>query len=86
MDEALLNTAQLKQFVCYQTFAYYIMPKLSVFSDEDDSFTRKMELYISFVEREWNKVKDMALYDFDGDDAFSDTERTGPVVRKLGRS
>jgi len=86
MDEALLNTAALKQLTCFQTLAHYIMPKLARFSDEDDAYTRKIDFYIAEVEREYRKIKSMALYDFNADSTFSDYERTGPVQRRLGRA
>lgn len=86
MDEALLNTAALKQITCYQSFARYIMPKLARFSDEDDSYTRKIAFYTEEVEREYNKIKNLALYDFDEDSSFDYTERTGPVQRRLARA
>lgn len=86
MDEALLNVAALKQITCYQSFAYYIMPKLARFSDEDDAYTRKIAFYSSEVEREYSKIKNMALYDFNSDSTFSDYERTGPVTRRLARA
>ena len=85
LDESKLNTTLLKQFVCFQTFAYYIMPKLSRFSDEDDKFTRKIEYYKAEAEREWAKVIKMDLYDFNADDTFDDLDRISRSPRRWGR-
>jgi len=86
IDESLLNTAILAQITCYQALGYYIMPKLARFSDEDDSYTRKITYYTDRVEQEWNKIKSMALYDFNADATFSDYERAGFTPRRLARA
>ena len=86
IDESLLNTGILMQITCYQSLGYYIMPKLARFSDEDDSYTRKITYYTDRVEQEWNKIKSMALYDFNADSTFSDYERTGFAPRRLARA
>jgi len=86
IDESLLNTAILTQITCFQALGYYIMPKLARYSDEADSYTRKIDYYTKRVEGEWDKIKNMALYDFNGDSVFSDYERTGPMQRRLARA
>jgi len=86
IDEALLNTSILAQITSFQALGYYIMPKLARYSDEADSYTRKIDYYAKRVETEWDKIKSMALYDFNGDSTFSDFERTGPMQRRLARA
>ena len=55
-------------------------------ADEDgDQFSRKIERYTELFANEWEIIKLLPLYDFDGDDAFSDTERRGSYSRRTAR-
>ena len=84
-DESKLNVNIIKQLTVYKAFADYIFPKLANFM-EDDTFLKKAEFYKEKYREEWDVVKGLPLYDFDGDDGFEDSERRGPIVRSLGRA
>jgi len=81
-DIALLNTAALKNLVCYHAMSYYIYPNLTRDVDDgNDAFSRRAERYKVFYEDEWNRVSKLPLYDFNGDSAFTDIERQPPTRR-----
>ena len=87
LDESKINTAELKQITIYRAFGFHIYPRLSKFSDSDgDSFSRRGEFYRDMFKDEWNRIKNLPLYDFDGDSSFEDIERRGPIGRKLVRA
>jgi len=86
LDEANINDAALKLITCYRALEHYIFPKLS--ADQDDNgnaFTRKAERYANFFQQEWEVIKNLPLYDFNGDAQFTDIERRGPIRRRLHR-
>ena len=84
-DESKLNVGIIKQLTVYKAFADYIFPKLANFM-EDDTFLKKAEFYKEKYREEWDVVKGLPLYDFDGDTEFEDSERRGPIVREVGRA
>ena len=87
LDTTKLNASALKKLTIYRAAAAYIYPKLSTFKDVDgDSFSRKAEFYKKAYSEEWDIVKKLALYDFNGDGAFSDIERRLSAGRTLGRA
>ena len=86
LNEDNINDAALKNVTCYRAFYQYIMPYLTKDADEDgDQFSRKIERYTELFADEWATLKLLPLYDFDGDDAFSDTERRGSYGRRTAR-
>ena len=86
LDEANINDEALLNITCYRAFSQYIMPYLTKDADEDgDQFSRKIERYTELFANEWEIIKLLPLYDFDGDDAFSDTERRGSYSRRTAR-
>lgn len=86
IDEDLLNTEALTNLAVYRTLGFYALPLLSTERDKDgDSFSRKAEFYRDKYKEEWEIVKNLALYDFNSDDQFTDDERQGPIVRELSR-
>jgi len=84
-DESKLNVGVIKQLTVYKAFADYIFVKLANFM-EDDTFLKKAEFYGEKYREEWDVVKGLPLYDFDGDTVFEDDERRGPITRELGRA
>jgi len=85
-DEALLNTAQLKNLTCYRALHKYICPMLTNDADEADEWTRKEERYKQFFDEEWQKIIKMPLYDFNQDSAFDDIERRQRSGIRLSRA
>lgn len=86
INEDLLNTDALKNLAIYCTLGFYALPFLSTERDKDgDSFSRKAKYYRDRYKEEWEIVKNLALYDFNSDDQFTDDERQGPIVRELSR-
>jgi len=87
IDETKINDAALLNLTCYRAFHHYIFPLLTKDSDADgDNFSRKIDRYRDYFESEWNTVKNLALYDFDGDAQFQDIERRGPTSRRVRRA
>ena len=87
LDVTYLNTAELVSLTVYRAFSAYIFPRLSKFQDTDgDAFTRMAEFYAKQYDKEWKVVSQLPLYDFDKDSQFEDTERTGPLTRRLSRA
>jgi len=86
LDESLLNTDALANLAIYCCLGFYALPYLATERDKDgDSFSRKAEYYRGRYNEEWEVVKELPLYDFDGDTQFEDSERQGPIVRELVR-
>lgn len=87
LTEANLNHAALKQITIYRALGFHVYPRLSKMSDNDgDSFSRRGEFYRGMYSDEWKLIKHLPLYDFNGDSAFDDTERRGPIGRRLIRA
>ena len=86
LTEDNINDAALLNITCYRAFYQYIMPYLTKDADEDgDQFSRKIERYQELFADEWATIKLLPLYDFDGDDAFTDVERRGNYSRRMAR-
>lgn len=83
-DEANLNTDALLQITVFKAFADYVFPMLSKFR-EGDIFQEKSKHYKERFKEEWATIKSLPLYDFDEDDTFEDSERKGPIERRLSR-
>lgn len=78
-----LNSSALKNLTCYRAMSRYIYPQMTRDTDDgNDAFTRRADRYSQFYAEEWEHVCGLALYDFDGDAAFSDWERA-PRVRTV---
>ena len=84
LDEQYLNTAALKQITIFRALFAYIYPRLSTFIDGDTS-REKAAHYKTMFNDEWKVIKGLPLYDFDKDSTFEDTERRGPIGRRLVR-
>jgi len=87
LDVTKLNAEALKKLTIYRVASGYIYPKLSTFKDVDgDSFSRKADFYKKYYNEEWEIVKKLPLYDFNGDGNFSDLERRVNSQRTLARA
>ena len=86
IDESKLNTDALINLAVYRTLGFYALPYQATEMDKDgDAFSRKAEYYRGRYDEEWELVKELPLYDLDGDSQFEDEERQGPIVRTLAR-
>ena len=83
-DEANLNTGILGKITIYKAFADYIFPMMAKFT-ENDTFVGKIDFYQGKFEKEWLIIKSLPLYDFDESASFEDSERRGPIQRKVAR-
>lgn len=87
LDEQYLNEAALKQITIYRTFGFHAYPRLAKYSDIDgDSFSRRADFYRGMYDEEWKLIRNLPLYDFNADSSFDDTERRGPMGRRLIRA
>lgn len=87
LDEANINDAALVNLTCYRAFSQYIMPYLTKDEDQDgDQFSRKGERYAELFAEEWALVKQLPLYDFNGDAQFTDIERRASRPRRVKRA
>lgn len=70
-DATKLKASEWKRTTVYHALAYYIMPRLSNFS-EDDSFQRQMVFYRERYQEEFKDVLNAGIsYDDDGSGTYS---------------
>lgn len=73
-DETKLKDAEWERATIYHTLAYYILPRLSNFQ-EDDTFQRQMVFYKERYMEEFSAVFAAGIsYDHDGDSLYSQDE------------
>ena len=73
-DETKLVTGEWERATIYHSLAYYILPRLSTFA-EDDTFQRQMVFYRERYEQEFSAVMAAGIsYDEDDDDTISSSE------------
>lgn len=83
-DETKLNTEALRQLCVYKTLYTHIYPSFANYQ-EGDPWLLKIETVKKMYDEEWAVIKNLPLYDFDGDDTFEDVERRGPFMTRLRR-
>ena len=72
LNSALLNPSQWTNVTCYYALAHYILPKMSKFESDVDSFQHKMEYYAQRSEAAIDiEIRSGVAYDLDQDDQFS---------------
>ena len=73
-DPSKLKSSEWERATIYHSLAYYIMPRLSTFAD-DDTFQRQMTFYKERYHEEFSAVLAAGIsYDTDGDGTYSDQE------------
>lgn len=73
-DATKLKSSEWQRTVIYHALAYYILPRLSNFS-EDDSFQRQMTFYKERYQEEFSaSMKAGISYDLDGDSVYDQSE------------
>jgi len=82
-----LNAALMVNITCYRALSAYILPKLSSdMAADGDSFGRKSVHFEKMYEAEWNTIRLLSLYDFDGDGNFEEIERVKMQTRRTSRA
>lgn len=72
LNSALLDPSQWTKVTCYYALAHYILPKMSKFESDVDSFQHKMEYYAQRSEAAIDiEIRSGVAYDLDQDDQFS---------------
>jgi len=75
-DITYLNTALLKNLICYRAMAWYIYPSLTKDTEDgEDAYSRRAVRYGDFYNDEWERVIKMPLYDFNADASFTALDR-----------
>jgi hypothetical protein len=73
-DATKLKASEWKRTTVYHALAYYIMPRLSNFS-EDDTFQRQMTFYKEKYQEEFDaQMKSGISYDDDGSGTYTNDE------------
>ena len=86
LNPALLDPSQWTKVTCYYALAHYILPKLSKFESDTDSFQHKMEYYAQRAESTLDiEIRSGVAYDFDQDDEFSNRETLPTKSLRLQR-
>ena len=86
MDSTLLTQTQLTRLGVYRVLGWYVFPKLTKWSDEQDRFEKQMNHYRGEYANEFEAVlRDGVEYDANEDDTVSDSEKApvhhGRLVR-----
>jgi hypothetical protein len=86
MNSALLTESQFTRATVFYALAYYILPRLSKFEPDTDSFQIKMDYYKSrFNEEILAVIQDGVEYDIDGDGNITDVEKEPSYFLRLKR-
>lgn len=86
LNSALLDPSQWTKVTCYYALAHYILPKMSKFESDVDSFQHKMEYYAQRSEAAIDiEIRSGVAYDLDQDDQFSVDETLPTTSLRLVR-
>lgn len=86
LNSALLNPSQWTNVTCYYALAHYILPKMSKFESDVDSFQHKMEYYSARAESAFDiEARSGVDYDLNADDTFASTENNAVTSLRLVR-
>lgn len=76
-DEMYLDPTQWTRAIVYRALAYYILPRLSTWRSEADSFRNQVEFYQSRFDDEMDAVFSIGVrYDFDKDSTIDTKTET----------
>jgi hypothetical protein len=76
-DEKWLDGEQWTRAVVYRALGYYILPRLSSWRSESDSFRNQIEFYQARFDDEMDAVFAIGVrYDFDEDSTIDETTET----------
>jgi len=86
MNPALLTDAQWKTCTVFHCLAYYILPQLTKFEPEPDTFQVKMAYYKNRFEEEFDlSLRDGVEYDANDDNIIAADEKTPENFLRLRR-
>ena len=85
MDITKLKTSQLNRSAVYYSLYKYILPKLTKFEVEGDSFQTQIAFYKNAFDEEFDLTKRELFYDYDGDGQFEENEQYIEARQRLVR-
>lgn len=85
-NPALLTEAQWTRATCYRALACYILPKLSTFRPEGDSFREQLNFYSNRFDEEFNLQLGAGVeYDYNDDGIVSEGEKYAVAQDRMYR-
>jgi hypothetical protein len=85
-DATKLTDSQWTRATCFRALACYILPKLSTFRPEGDSFREQLNFFQSRFEEEFNlQLAAGVEYDLDGDNTIDDGEKFEVATDRMYR-
>jgi hypothetical protein len=85
-DQAELVESQWTQATLYRALGYYILPRLTQWRTEGDSFQQQMEFYQARFADEINDQFSIGIqYDYNGDSVIDETENYPSAQTRLWR-
>lgn len=85
MDSTKLKDSQLTRSAVYYCLHKYVLPKLTKFDPDGDSFQTQIGFYKMAFDEEWDITKRSLYYDFDNDGSFEDEEQIIQPAQRLVR-
>jgi len=85
-NPSLLVTTQWTKATCYRALANYILPKLSTFRPEGDSFRQAVDFYDQRFDEEMDLQLSVGVkYDLNNDSVISEAEKFPTLTNRLYR-
>ena len=85
MDTTKLKDSQLTRSAVYYCLFKYVLPKLTKFDPEGDSFQTQIMFYKNAFDEEFDLTKRELYYDWDDDGVFEDNEQEIQPAQRLVR-
>lgn len=85
MDTTKLKDSQLTRSAVYYCLFKYVLPKLTKFDPEGDSFQTQIMFYKNAFDEEFDLTKRELYYDWDDDGVFEDHEQEIQPAQRLVR-
>tara|TARA_R110002096_G_scaffold165405_2_gene333962 strand:+ start:4070 stop:4492 length:423 start_codon:yes stop_codon:yes gene_type:complete len=85
MDSTKLKDSQLTRSAVYYCLQKYVLPKLTMWAVEGDSFQTQIVFYKNAFDEEFDQAKRSLFYDFDNDGSFEDSEQVIQPAQRLVR-
>lgn len=86
LNADLLDPSQWTNVTCYYALAHYILPKMSKFESDVDSFQHKMEYYSQRSESAFDiEARSGVAYDINDNNAFDSKENNAVTSLRLVR-
>jgi hypothetical protein len=85
MDPSKLKDSQLTRSAAYYCLYKYVLPKLTQWAVEGDSFQTQINFYKMAFDEEFDLAKRELFYDWDGDGQYEDNERNIQPRQRLVR-